>query len=105
MYNLLNEIDQKLAIEFSGSDYFRAEPEAFGLDVRSFGEAITDGFDYIIIKKSDDKALRYYGGFEYVNESDRQEYGNYVIYSSAATRVYGALEQYRETVEEGMEAA
>lgn len=96
MYNLLNKIDQQLEIEFSGSDYTRAEPNAFGLDKRSFGEAITDGFDYLIVKIQDDKSLRYYGGFEYVNDSDRQVYGNYVIYSSAATRVYDALETYRE---------
>jgi hypothetical protein len=100
MYNLLNEIDQKLEIEFNSSDYFRAEPKAFGLDQRSFGEAITDGFDYIIIKKSDDKSLRYYGGFEYVNDFGRQEYGNYVIYSSESTRVYDALECFRETQNE-----
>lgn len=99
MYNLLNKIDQQLEIEFSSSDYTRVKPEAFGLDKRSFGEAITDSFDYIIIKKSDDRSLKYYGGFEYVNDSDRQEYGNYVIYSSAATRVYDALEFYRETID------
>lgn len=100
MYNLLNEIDQKLEIEFSGSDYTRAKPEAFDLDNRSFREAITDGFDYIIIKKSDDKALRYYGGFEYVNDFGRQEYGNYVIYSSESKRVSDALEAFRETQNE-----
>lgn len=96
MYNLLNQIDQKLELEFSSSDYTRAKPEAFGLDKRSFGEAITDGLDYLIIRKSDDKTLRYYGGFEYVNDSDRQEYGNFVIYSSSADRVYDALDEFRE---------
>ena len=96
MYNLLNEIDQKLEIEFASSDYFRAKPEAFGLDPRSFGEAITDGFDYLIVKRNDDKSLKYYGGFEYVNDFGRQEYGNYVIYSSESTRVFDALEAFRE---------
>lgn len=96
MYNLLNEIDQKLEIEFSGSDYTRAKPEAFGLDRRAFFEAITDGFDYLIVKKSDDKSLQYYGGFEYVNASSRQEYGSYVIYESSNSRVYDAIETYRE---------
>lgn len=96
MYNLLNEIDQKLEIEFSGSDYTRAKPSDFGLDSRAFGEAITDGFDYLIIKKRDDRTLKYYGGFEYVNDHSRQEYGSYVIYSSDSTRVYDALEAYRE---------
>ena len=104
MYNLLNEIDQKLEIEFSSSDYTRAKPEAFGLDARSFGEAITDGYDYLIIKKADDRTLRYYGGFEYVADSARQEYGNYVIYESSHSRVYDALEAFRETQNE-LEAA
>jgi len=96
MYNLLNEIDQKLAIEFNGSDYSRAGAEAFGLDRRSFGEAITDGFDYLIVKKSDDKSLQYYGGFEYVAGSARQVYGDYVIYEGSDSRVYEALEAFRE---------
>ena len=96
MYNLLNEIDQKLEIEFSGSDYTRVKPEAFGLDKRAFSEAITDGFDYIIVKKNNDKSLRYYGGFEYVDDYSRQEYGSYVIYSSDDSRVSDALDTYRE---------
>jgi hypothetical protein len=105
MHNLLNNFDRELELELNSSDYFKVEPEAFGLDRRSFGYAYTDGYDYIIINKIDDKSLRYYGGFEYTNDCDRQEYGNWVIYSSAATRVYDALEAYREIVQEGMEAA
>lgn len=99
MYNLLNKIDQQLEIEFSGSDYTRAEPKAFGLDQRAFGEAITDGYDYIIIKKFDDRSLQYYGGFEYVDKKYRREYGNFVIYESSDSRVYDALEFYRETID------
>ena len=47
-------------------------------------------------EKQDDKSLQYYGGFEYVNKSSRQEYGNYVIYESSDSRVYDALECFRE---------
>ena len=96
MYNLLNKFDQDFEIMLNGSDYTKVEPEAFGLDRRSFGYAYTDGFDYIIVNKVDDRSVKYYAGFEYINESDRQEYGNWVIYSSAATRVFDALEAYRE---------
>lgn len=94
MYNLLNEIDQKLAQQVASMT--PVKPEDLGLDMRSFGTAYTDSYDYLIIKKIDDKSLRYYGGFEYTNECDRQEYGDYVIYSSSATRVYDALEAFRE---------
>jgi hypothetical protein len=100
MYNLLNKFDRDFEIMLNGSDYTKAEPEAFGLDRRSFGYAYTDGFDYIIINKVDDRSVKYYGGFEYVNDSDRQEYGNWIIYSSAATRVFDALETFRETQNE-----
>lgn len=96
MYNLLNKFDRDFEIMLNSSDYRKVEPEAFGLDRRSFGYAYTDGFDYIIINKVDDRSVKYYAGFEYINESDRQEYGNWVIYSSAATRVFDALEAYRE---------
>jgi hypothetical protein len=96
MYNLLNKFDRDFEIMLNSSDYRKVEPEAFGLDRRSFGYAYTDGFDYIIVNKVDDRSVKYYAGFEYINESDRQEYGNWVIYSSAATRVFDALEAYRE---------
>jgi len=94
MYNLLNEIDQKIAQEVG--KLIPVKPEDLGLDMRSFGTAYTDSYDYLIVKKIDDRAIRYYGGFEYTNDCDRQEYGDYVIYSSSATRVYDALEAYRE---------
>jgi hypothetical protein len=94
MYNLLNEIDQKIAQEVG--NLTPVKPEDLDLDMRAFGTAYTDSYDYLVVKKSDDRSLRYYGGFEYVNESDRQEYGDYVIYSSSATRVYDALEAFRE---------
>ena len=100
MYNLLNKFDRDFAIMLNSGDYSKVEPEAFGLDRRSFGYAYTDGFDCIIINKVDDRSVKYYAGFEYVNDSDRQEYGNWVIYSSAATRVFDALEAYRETQNE-----
>jgi hypothetical protein len=96
MYNLLNKFDRDFEIMLNSSDYIKVEPEAFGMDRRSFGYAYTDGFDYIIINKVDDRSVKYYGGFEYINDSDRQEYGNWIIYSSAATRVFDALEAYRE---------
>lgn len=104
MYNLLNKFDHDFEIMLNSSDYTKVEPEAFGLDRRSFGYAYTDGFDYIIVNKVDDRSVKYYGGFEYINDSDRQEYGNWVIYSSAATRVFDALEYYREKQNE-LEAA
>jgi hypothetical protein len=96
MNNLLNKFDQDFEIMLNGSDYTKVEPEAFGMDRRSFGYAYTDGFDYIIINKVDDRSVKYYGGFEYVNDFARQEYGNWVIYSSQSTRVYDLLENYRE---------
>ena len=104
MYNLLNKFDQDFEIMLNGSDYTKVEPEAFGLDRRSFGYAYTDGFDYIIINKVDDRSVKYYGGFEYINDSDRQEYGNWIIYSSSATRVFDALEAYREIQNEEQSA-
>jgi hypothetical protein len=38
--------------------------------------------DAIIVKRSEDRTMQYYGGFEYVDKSHRQEIGDYVFYLS-----------------------
>jgi hypothetical protein len=98
MYNLMNEIDQKIAQHIGTMT--PVIPEDLGLDMRSFGKAYTDGWDYLIVSKSDDKSIQYYGGFEYVDKNYRREYGDYVIYEGSDSRVYDTLENYREILNE-----
>ena len=59
--------------------------------------------DCIAVEKSSNRALQYYGGFEYINDMDRYEMGDYVFYSHEATRVSEALEFYLSECEYGNE--
>jgi len=53
----------------------------------------------IAVYKENDRGLRYYGGFEYINSMHCHEMGDYVFYSNEATRVVDCLEHYLSIVE------
>ena len=76
----------------------KVNPEQLGLDNRCGSLFVTP--DCIGTYKERDRALQYYGGFEYVNDMDRHEMGDYVFYSREATRVDEALEFYLNKMEE-----
>jgi hypothetical protein len=63
-----------------------------GLDPRCGKVFVSD--NTIAVYKENDRAIKYYGGFEYINDTDRHEIGDYVFYSNTATRVDEALEFY-----------
>ena len=56
--------------------------------------------DCIGVYKSNDRAVQYYGGFEYVDIEYRYEFGDYVFYSSHDNRVRDHLETYLNRMEE-----
>ena len=56
--------------------------------------------DCIGVYKEHDKALMYYGGFEYINDMHRHAIGDYVFYSNEATRVNECLEHYLNMMDE-----
>ena len=56
--------------------------------------------DCIGVYKEHDKALMYYGGFEYINDMHRHAIGDYVFYSNEATRVNDCLEHYLNVLDE-----
>ena len=56
--------------------------------------------DCIAVYKSSDRALQYYGGFEYVDSEYRHEMGDYVFYSGHDNRVRDHLETYLNRMEE-----
>ena len=70
-------------------------PTELGLDPRC-ATSIYVQDKCVIIKSSNDRNLRYYGGFEYVEAEHRLRLGDYVIYSSESTRVQHHL-QFLET--------
>lgn len=60
------------------------------------------GSDFIAVKSYSNRSIRYYGGFEYVDDSDIVHMGEYVIYKDNSERVYDAIEffnhNHNETV-------
>ena len=56
--------------------------------------------DFIAAKRDNNRRLRYYGGFEYVDEENITYIGDYVIYNNNCDRVYEAIEYFQQTQEE-----
>ena len=69
-----------------------------GLDPRAGKELYVNEYG-IAVHYLDNKILSYYGGFEYINETDKTRLGDYVFYSREATRVDEALEYYLNFME------
>lgn len=79
----LNELAEELL-----SDATETNARTFGLNERAGHQLwLTEEHDAIVASRSVDRALQYYGGFEYVDKSCRLECGDYVFYSSEDSRV------------------
>ena len=76
----------------------KVNPEQLGLDNRCGSLFVSP--DCIGVYKERDRALQYYGGFEYVDSEYRHEMGDYVFYSAEDNRVRGHLEQYLNMMDE-----
>ena len=100
-YNLMDLIeDFEGALEAKIEMMDSYEPDQFGLDERSSYRKIyvDECFSMMIVSKQNDRALQYYGGFEYVDKEHRKEVGSYVIYLSEDERVQEHLERLENTL-------
>ena len=71
-----------------------------GLDPRASYAPIFINRSGIAVKKSYDRNMQYYGGFEYVYKEYRHEMGDYVFYLADDDRVGGHVDSYYEQKEE-----
>jgi hypothetical protein len=69
----------------------RVGAKEIGLDERAGSVWISRSH----IVTDNDRALRYYGGFEYVHDDNKTVLGNYVIYSYDDERVNDCIEHLR----------
>ena len=69
------------------------KPGDLGLDDRAAYNLYIDE-SCIVVSKDCDGRLQYYGGFEYVDKSERKEYGNWVFYFNGDDRVHNHLRHY-----------
>ena len=96
LFDLIDSVTE-LTDSFIGNTV-KVNPEQLGLDNRCGSLFVTP--DCIGTYKERDRALQYYGGFEYVDIEYRYEFGDYVFYSSHDNRVRDHLETYLNKMEE-----
>lgn len=102
LYDKLNslqwEINEK--VEAIIDEMTEVTPEELYLDKRSAFRLYIDK-EYIAVQKGSDlRTLRYYGGFEYVDEEHVQALGDYVFYHAEDDRVCDHLAQYYQEQED-----
>ena len=88
MMDLLDEVEDQVERQVQGMRRVRASE--LGLDDRC-GRAYVDE-DCIVVDEGNARSFNYYGGFEYIDESEVRKVGNYVVYLATADRVMEALE-------------
>ena len=96
LFELIDDVTE-LTDNFVGK-MGKVNPKQLGLDNRCGSLFITP--DCIGTYKDRDRALQYYGGFEYVDSQYRHEFGDYVFYSAEDNRVRDHLEQYLNMMDE-----
>lgn len=87
MLDLLDEVQDQVERQVQGMR--RVTALELGLDPRC-GRAYVD--EDCIVVEGDGRSFNYYGGFEYIDESDVRRVGDYVIYLATADRVMECLE-------------
>ncbi len=96
--DLLEEFERRLDEVVSSMRQVKARD--LGLDPRA-GHCFWVDDDNIVVAASRDGVLRYYGGFEYIDDSYRTTVGYYVIYRRDCRRVDECLDNlYRKEEQE-----
>lgn len=97
LYELVEEVNNKVD---SFVDMMEdVVPEVIGLD-RRCARKLHISEDAIIVPKSSDRNLQYYGGFEYVDSQYRTELGDWVIYYAEDERVQDHIQKWLDGKEE-----
>lgn len=74
----------------------RGDRNKTGLDPRAFQGEFFYSEDCIVVTVGMNRSLRYYGGFEYIDDEFIRTYGDYVIYSAEHERVRDVIESLTE---------
>ena len=85
--NSIRQRAQLLAEELT-ADCVEVTANDLGLD-RRCGSVFFVCEEFLAVPKYDNKTLRYYGGFEYVDDDFITEVGDTVFYSTEDSRVHG----------------
>ena len=73
----------------------RVSANDLGLDIRCGRAYVGENMDCIIVD-GDARSFNYYGGFEYIEDEDKRNIGDYTIFLDTSERVRDALEALME---------
>jgi hypothetical protein len=91
-FEFLYEIDDKIH-DYIHSNMIETDASKLGLDIRA-GYKLWVDENTVVVSKTSDGNLQYYGGYEYIDKEYRRELGDYVFYLDEADRVREALDKY-----------
>lgn len=74
----------------------RVSATALGLDQRCGFAYVDADMECIVVDDSRARSFNYYGGFEYIDNEDKRQLGDYTIYLNTNSRVSDALESLME---------
>ena len=91
-FEFLYNIDDKI-FDHIQTTMVETSADKLGLDIRAGYKFWVDE-NTIVVGIINDRNLKYYGGFEYVDSNYRREYGDYVFYLDEDDRVRRHLDIY-----------
>lgn len=96
-YDLVEEINDTVQSWLdTNTEMVQVGRESIGLDPRA-GYVVFVNEDCIVVPKSNQGSLEYYGGFEYVDKEYRSQIGDFVFYMGEDSRVRDHIEHWLES--------
>ena len=96
--DLADEVQDMVERQVAGMR--RVSASDLGLDNRCGFAYVDEDMECIVVDNSRARSFNYYGGFEYIQEEDKRQLGDYTVYLNTSGRVSEALECLME--EEGL---
>ena len=90
MMDLLDEVEDQVERQVQGMR--RVSATELGLDQRCGRAYVDEDMQAIVVDSGNARSYDYYGGFEYIDDEDKRQLGDYVVYLDSSDRVRDALE-------------
>lgn len=94
VWTLVDEVSRTVE-KFIDNHMTKTNAESLGLDPRAGYSLFVNG-ECIAVRAYNDRLLQYYGGFEYIDQEDRREVGDWVFYMSESDRVADCLDCFSD---------
>ena len=88
--DLADEVQDMVERQVAGMK--RVSATELGLDQRCGFAYVDEAMECIVVDDARARSFNYYGGFEYINDEDKRQLGDYTIYFNTCDRVSDALE-------------